>query len=93
MKLTILKFLMIFFIILLFRFVITLIMNFFSMTDDAHEINISLNKTINNVLNFPIGLFEKNKFSIALVLLNTFIQSILILFITTFKFKKNFSSN
>ncbi len=93
MKLTILRFLMIFFITLLFRFVITLVMIFFSLTDDAHEINVSLNKTINNILNFPIGLFEKNKFSIALVLLNTFIQSTLLLFITTYKFKENSGIN
>lgn len=79
MKLTTLRLLMIFLIILLFRFITTLILGVFSMTDDANEINIPLNSTIQKILDFPLGVFEKDKWSVFLILLNAFIQSTLII--------------
>jgi len=70
---------MVFLIILLFRFITTLILGVFSMTDDAHEINIPLNNTIQKILDFPLGVLEKDKWSVFLILLNAFIQSTLII--------------
>ena len=78
-KLFVLRILIVFLIILLLRFIIASIMGVFSITDDAHEINESFNDNIYKILNFPLGMFEKNKWPLFLVLLNSLIQSVLII--------------
>lgn len=89
MKLTVLRFIMIFLLVLFFRAITVFILDLFSMTDDAHEINLHLNKIIYNILDFPIGLFDPKKWSIGATILNTLIQSFLITLIA-YNFKKIF---